>query len=59
MSYGHAERNLAAVRLLTADTIRLLAQRRTLSPDDKQWLDEATGQSAVFDQVNVEQDECA
>jgi D-alanyl-D-alanine dipeptidase len=42
MSYGHAERNLAAVRVLCAETIRLLANRQVLTPDEKQWLDEAT-----------------
>src|SRR5690349_17080839 len=40
MSYGHAERNLAAVRVLCAETIRLLANRHVLTPDEKQWLDE-------------------
>lgn len=42
MSYGHAERNLAAVRVLCAETIRLLANRQVLTPDEKQWLDEVT-----------------
>jgi hypothetical protein len=42
MSYGHAERNLAAARVLCAETIRLLANRQVLTPDEKQWLDEVT-----------------
>ena len=42
MSYGHAERNLATVRVLCAETIRLLADRQVLTPDEKQWLDEVT-----------------
>jgi hypothetical protein len=40
MSYGHAERNLATVRSLRAETIRLLAGRQELTPDEKQWLAE-------------------
>ena len=44
MSYGHAERNLATVRVLCAETIRLLAKRQVLTPDEKQWLDEVTTQ---------------
>jgi len=47
MSYGHAERNLAAVRLLCAETIRLLANRQVLSPDEKQWLDEVTAEQQL------------
>jgi hypothetical protein len=42
MSYGHAERNLAAVRVLCAETIRLLANRQVLTPDEQEWLDEVT-----------------
>src|SRR4051812_20451538 len=48
MSYGHAERNLATVRALCADTIRLLADRQELTPDEKQWLAEATAQPAAY-----------
>jgi hypothetical protein len=44
MSYGHAERNLAAVRVLCAETVWLLANRQVLTPDEKQWLDEVTAE---------------
>jgi hypothetical protein len=47
MSYGHAERNLAAVRVLCAETIRLLAERQVLTPDEKQWLDDVTAQCCL------------
>ena len=40
MSYGHAERNLAAVLVLRAETIRLLANRRVLTPEETEWRDE-------------------
>jgi hypothetical protein len=52
MSFGHAERNLAAVRVLCAETIWLLADRQVLTPDEKQWLDEVTaGQQATRERV--------
>lgn len=38
MSYGHAERNLAAVRALTAETVELLRKRDRLTADQRQWL---------------------
>jgi hypothetical protein len=44
MSYGHAERNLATARALTAATIQLLRDRDVLTPDEKQWLDEITAE---------------
>jgi hypothetical protein len=52
MSYGHAERNLAAARVLCAETVWLLANRQVLTPDEKQWLDEVTvGQPATRERV--------
>jgi hypothetical protein len=38
MTYGHAERTLAAIRLLEADTRRLLSsQDPRLTPDEREW----------------------
>jgi len=41
MAYGHAERTLAAIRLLEAETRELLSRREHLDPDHAQWLREA------------------
>ena len=38
MSYGHAERNLAAVRALTAETVELLRERDGLTVDQRRWV---------------------
>jgi len=38
MSYGHAERNLAAIRLLEAETRELLNGLDQLDPERAQWL---------------------
>ena len=40
MAYGHAERTLAAIRLLEAETRELLSRREHLDPDQAQWLRE-------------------
>ncbi len=45
MSYGHAERTLAAIRLLEAETKDLLSSRDHLDPEQEQWLRE-TAESA-------------
>jgi hypothetical protein len=41
MAYGHAERTLAAIRLLEAETIELLSAQPLLDPEQEQWLREA------------------
>lgn len=38
MSYGHAERNLAAIRQLTMDTIALLSAQDRLTVEEARWL---------------------
>jgi len=38
MSYGHAERNLAAIRQLEAETRELLLGLAELDPEQEQWL---------------------
>jgi hypothetical protein len=40
MTYGHAERTLAAIRLLEAETRTLLDDLDELSPEQAQWLDD-------------------
>jgi hypothetical protein len=40
MAYGHAERTLAAIRLLEAETRELLGDPARLSPEQSQWLRE-------------------
>ncbi|MCU1615426.1 MAG: hypothetical protein JWO98_2966 [Frankiales bacterium] len=42
MSYGHAERNLAAVRLLATQTVQLLAGSEELTPGLEELLNELT-----------------
>jgi hypothetical protein len=41
MSYGHAERTLATIRLLEAETIDLLSSQDHLHPEQERWLREA------------------
>jgi hypothetical protein len=41
MTYGHAERTLATIRLLEAETRDLLCRREQLDPEHAQWLCEA------------------
>jgi hypothetical protein len=38
MSYGHAEKNLAAIDRLTRDTVQLLRSLPDLSSAQQQWL---------------------
>jgi hypothetical protein len=40
MAYGHAERNLAAIRQLEAETRELLSGLAQLDPEQLQWLQE-------------------
>ncbi len=41
MAYGHAERNLAAIRLLETETRELLSSSVQLSPEQSRWLQAA------------------
>jgi len=41
MAYGHAERTLATIRLLEAETRELLARQEHLDPEQAEWLREA------------------
>jgi len=41
MAYGHAERTLATIRLLEAETRELLSRQEHLDPEQQQWLREA------------------
>jgi hypothetical protein len=41
MTYGHAERTLATIRLLEAETRDLLCRQEDLDPEYAQWLREA------------------
>jgi hypothetical protein len=38
MSYGHAERTLATIRLLEAETRTLLSGQDQLDPEQEEWL---------------------
>jgi hypothetical protein len=42
MAYGHAERNLALIRQLEAETRQLLASVTQLDPDQSAWMLEAS-----------------
>ena len=42
ISYGHAERNLAALRQLEVETRQLLESLDQLDPEQSAWLQEAT-----------------
>ena len=42
MSYGHAERTLAAIRLLEAETAELLRSLPRLDAEQSAWLQEFT-----------------
>ncbi len=46
MTYGHAERNLALIRQLEAETSQLLAQLARLDTEQQAWLQYADGDSA-------------
>ena len=41
MAYGHAERTLATIRLLEAETRELLSRQKHLEPEQAEWLREA------------------
>jgi hypothetical protein len=43
MAYGHAERNLAAIRKLEAETRQLLGTMTQLDQEQSAWLGEAAG----------------
>jgi len=38
MAYGHAERTLATIRLLEAETRELLSRQEHLEPEQEEWL---------------------
>jgi hypothetical protein len=38
MAYGHAERTLATIRLLEAETRKLLSRHEQLDPEQAEWL---------------------
>ena len=42
MAYGHAERNLALIRQLEAETQRLLGSLDQPGPEQSAWLQEVT-----------------
>ena len=42
MTYGHAERTLAAIRLLEAETRDLLDSQDQLDAEETQWLRDTT-----------------
>ncbi len=46
MAYGHAERTLATIRLLEAETRELLARQEHLDPEQADWLREAADSAA-------------
>ena len=41
MPYGHAERTLATIRLLEAETRELLSRQEHLDPEQAEWLRQA------------------
>jgi len=41
MAYGHAERTLATIRLLEAETRDLLSRQEDLEPEQAEWLRQA------------------
>jgi hypothetical protein len=43
MAYGHAERNLALIRQLEAETRKLLGCLNQVDPEQSVWLQEVTG----------------
>ena len=46
MSYGHAERTLATIRLLEAETRELLNGLESLDPEHELWLRDAAESAA-------------
>jgi hypothetical protein len=47
MAYGHAERTLATIRLLAAETEHLLLAQPELDAEQQQWLRDAGSQRAA------------
>jgi hypothetical protein len=45
MTYGHAERALAAIRRVEAETTELLSGLPQLDPEQSLWLDEVAARS--------------
>jgi len=48
MGYGHAERTLATIRLLEAETRELLSRRERLDPEQEQWLREVADPASLL-----------
>lgn len=49
MAYGHAERNLALIRQLEAETKQLLGAETQPDPEPSAWMLEASPQGAPAD----------
>jgi hypothetical protein len=47
MAYGHAERTLATIRLLEAETRELLSRQEHLDSEQEQWLREAADSASL------------
>ena len=47
MAYGHAERTLATIRLLEAETRELLSRQERLDPEQEQWLRDAADSASL------------
>jgi hypothetical protein len=47
MGYGHAERNLALIRQLEAETMELLDRLNQHDPEQAAWFQEATSQTGM------------
>jgi hypothetical protein len=46
MGYGHAERNLALIRQLEAETMQLLETLNQPDPEQSAWLQDVAGQNS-------------
>jgi len=53
MAYGHAERTLAAIRLLEAETADLLRSLPRLTAEQSGWLEELTQPEPQLRQARV------
>lgn len=47
MAYGHAERTLATILLLEAETRELLSRQDHLDPEQERWLREAADSASL------------
>lgn len=47
MAYGHAERTLATIRLLEAETRELLSRQEHLDPEQERWLREVADSASL------------